>query len=83
MIEVAVTLTVSEWRPGLKSISLMRLIRHHTGCGLGESKRMVEDLLENTPIELQFEDSVRMREFVAEAEPLGVNFSNARFDGLQ
>jgi len=40
---------ISGWRPGARKIDATQAINKHSGIGLKESKKIVDDVLEGTP----------------------------------
>lgn len=44
------TVTLVGWKEGLQKVELTKVIRSHTGYGLTESKRCVDDLLEGKAV---------------------------------
>ena len=58
------------WRPGIRTIDLMRLLTRH-GVGLGDAHRKVIcQLIEDIPFDIEVEDASAV-DFRAEAESLG------------
>gem|GEM_PF-3257794 len=41
------TVIIRGWKPGLKKITLTKVIRHHTGFGLAQGKQCTDEVLEN------------------------------------
>ncbi len=65
------TVKVSGWVPGLKKISLTKLLQLSTCKDLAEAKGMVDALLEGGSFELHFVDKEAARAFVNQAKILG------------
>ena len=63
--------TVSGWVPGLRKISLTKLLQLSGGKDLGEAKAMVDALLEGRPFEINFHDEDAARTFADQARTLG------------
>ena len=66
-----ITVRVTGWRPGMRKISLTKLIQESAGTELGLAKDMVDGLLDGRPFALRFEDEDRARFFADRAEELG------------
>ncbi len=45
-------LIITGWKPGLQTISLVRLLMANSGMGLGQAKRAVEELMGGKQIRL-------------------------------
>ena len=65
-------LTLKRWRPGIQVVSLIQLVRVHSGLSLTESKVSVERLLAGSPVTLSFPSPSALSEFRVSAEQLGV-----------
>lgn len=63
--------TVSGWEPGLRKISLTKLLQLSGGKDLGEAKAMVDALLEGRSFEINFHDEEAARTFAGQARTLG------------
>lgn len=61
------------WREGLEKVSLTKLQMDKLGLSLKESKSNVDSLLEDEKIILEIDDENLAREFLNEAEKIGVN----------
>ena len=65
------TVTISGWREGLNKVQLNHLLRQHTGCGLGEAKHAVDQLLAGETLAYEFSDSESASDFRRSAEAVG------------
>jgi hypothetical protein len=45
-------LTITGWKPGLQTISLVQLLRASSGMGLQQARRAVEELMDGKEIRL-------------------------------
>lgn len=61
------------WREGLEKVSLTKLQMDKLGISLKESKSNVDSLLEDERIILEIDNEDLAREFLNEAEKIGVN----------
>ena len=59
------------WRPGIKSVSLIRAMKEHATGSLTESKRLLEDLLDGKTVTLEFRTEEEKEKFRLLAEELG------------
>jgi ribosomal protein L7/L12 len=41
---------ITGWNPGLKKVSLTKVIRRHTGFGLARGKQCTDEILENKSV---------------------------------
>lgn len=64
---------LESWREGLEKISLTKLQMDKLGMSLKESKLNVDALLEDERIILEIDNEDLAREFLNEAEKIGVN----------
>jgi hypothetical protein len=64
---------MESWREGLLKISLTKLQQEKLGISLFDSKTNTDMLLEDQIIILEVEDLVIAKEFLEEAEKIGVN----------
>lgn len=64
---------MESWREGLMVLSLTKLQYEKLGLSLLQSKTNVDLLLEDEVINLEIEDQNVAREFLKEADRLGVN----------
>ena len=64
---------LESWREGLEKISLTKLQMDKLGMSLKESKLNVDALLEDERIILEIDNEDLVREFLNEAEKIGVN----------
>lgn len=64
---------LESWREGLEKISLTKLQMDKLGMSLKESKSNVDALLEDERIILEIDNEDLAREFLNEAEKIGVN----------
>jgi hypothetical protein len=65
------TVKISGWEPGLKKISLTKLLENSARKDLAEAKAIVDGLLEGRSFEISFEDNSAASAFVHEATLLG------------
>jgi ribosomal protein L7/L12 len=65
------TVTISGWRVGLNKVRLNHLLRQHTGCGLGEAKNAVDQLLAGQTLAFEFTDGRAAGEFRRSVEEVG------------
>ena len=61
------------WREGLKAVSLVKLQKEMLGIGLKEGKTNLDNLLDDVQIILEIEDENLAKEFLEEADKIGVN----------
>jgi hypothetical protein len=64
------TVRLIGWKPGLKKISLVDLLKHYAGHNLGTAHQAMVRLMEGGVVEVQVDDRV-VKEFVAAAEQIG------------
>lgn len=64
---------MESWREGLEKVSLTKLQNEKLRIPLVKSKSNTDMLLEGNSIVLQIEDENKAREFLEEAERIGVN----------
>ena len=64
---------LESWREGFEKISLTKLQMDKLGMSLKESKSNVDALLEDERIILEIDNEDLVREFLNEAEKIGVN----------
>lgn len=64
---------MESWREGLEKVSLTKLQNEKLRIPLVKSKSNTDMFLEGNSIVLQIEDENKAREFVEEAERIGVN----------
>lgn len=64
---------LESWREGLEKVSLTKLQIEKLGISLKKSKSNVDSLLEDEKIILEIDDEILAKEFLNEAEKLGVN----------
>lgn len=69
-----ITLRMTGWREGLKTISLMKAIQYYSTGSLVTAKKLTEDLVDGEVIELTFRTEKDRDAFRREAEVLGVEF---------
>jgi hypothetical protein len=65
------TVTITGWREGLNKVQLNHLLRQHAGCGLGEAKRAVDQLLAGEPLRYEFPDGTSASAFRQSANAIG------------
>lgn len=61
------------WREGLKAVSLVMLQKEMLGIGLKEAKTNLDNLLDDIQIILEIDDENLAKEFLEEADKLGIN----------
>ena len=64
------TVTITGWQEGLNKVELNHLLRRHAGCGLGEAKRAVDQLLAG-PMAFEFPDGESASAFCRSASAVG------------
>lgn len=67
-----VTVKIRGWRPGLIAIDLIQLIQTEQSIGLTEARRLAHAIIDNDPIEFEFETEERAELFRAKLHELGV-----------
>ena len=65
------TVRVSGWKPGMRKISLTKLVQTGGGKDLAQAKAMVDGLLEGNPFEVSFDNEEAARSFADQAKDLG------------
>ena len=75
------TVTITGWREGLNKVELNHLLRQHAGCGLGEAKRGVDQLLAGQPLTYEFPDGESASAFRESASAIGAIFSGGTGTG--
>ncbi len=65
------TVTITGWREGLNKVELNHLLRQHAGCGLGEAKRAVDQLLAGESLTYEFPDGESASAFRQSASAVG------------
>lgn len=68
-----VKVIMESWREGLLKISLTKLQQEKLGISLADSKTNTDMLLEDQIVILEIEDLKIAKEFLEEAERIGVN----------
>ncbi len=63
--------TLTGWKTGLKTVSLIEAIKAHSGLGLVASKALVDELLEGEVMSLEFESKENAITFQKVAQSLG------------
>jgi hypothetical protein len=76
------TVTITGWREGLNKVELNHLLRQHAGCGLGEAKRAVDQLLAGQPLTYEFRDGESASAFCRSASAVGAVCSGGPWDGM-
>ena len=66
------TLTMVGWRPGLKTVTLIELLRSRGGMGLREAKSSAEQLLSGQAVSVSFCDETQREAFRHAVEEIGV-----------
>lgn len=74
------TVTISGWREGLNKVRLSHLLRQHTGCGLGDAKHAVDQLLDGETLMDGFPDSQSASDFRRSAEAVGAVCSHPAYE---
>ncbi|MFV8324856.1 hypothetical protein [Flavobacterium sp. ZS1P14] len=64
---------LESWREGLEKISLTKLQMDKLGISLKQSKSNVDSLLDDVKVILEIDDENLAKEFLEEAEKIGVN----------
>lgn len=79
------TVRVTGWDQGFRTISFIKLLRQSSleGYGLSRAKALVDGLLEGRAFSLRFASVTQAREFVAEARKLGAFASEVLGPGTQ
>jgi ribosomal protein L7/L12 len=65
------TLKLTGWRDGMQTVSLIKAVKEHSTGSLAEAKKLVEDMLDGSPVTLSFESEERCEEFRRLASSLG------------
>lgn len=65
------TVTITGWREGLNKVQMNHLLRQHAGCGLGEAKRAVDELLAGETLRYEFPDVESASIFRRSADAIG------------
>jgi ribosomal protein L7/L12 len=65
------TVKLSGWREGLSKVQLNHLLRSHTGCGLGDAKHAVDQLLAGETLVYEFSEPGAALDFRRSAEAVG------------
>lgn len=68
-----VKVTISGWRDGLDKVQLNHLLRHHTGCGLADAKRAVDELLSGGTLTYDFPNSESANDFRLSVRAVGAD----------
>ncbi|MBH0238942.1 hypothetical protein [Methylobrevis albus] len=63
---------LKSWQPGVEVVTLICVIRSHTGLSLTDAKQRVEAFLAGIPIEIDFDDAARLAEFNDTMKTIGV-----------
>jgi hypothetical protein len=71
-----ITVTITGWKSGLLTISLIKLVREFSGQDLSTAKHNVDALLQGTPFSLTFNESDKAERFSVQAQNLGAIISN-------
>lgn len=66
---------VSGWEPGMRKISLTKLVQEGSGQSLAQAKAMVDQLLEGQPFEVGFDNEGAARSFADHATKLGAKIT--------
>jgi hypothetical protein len=72
------TVTITGWREGLNKVQLNHLLRQHAGCGLGEAKLAVDELLAGETLRYEFPDGESASSFCRAADAIGAVCSTVR-----
>jgi hypothetical protein len=76
------TVTITGWREGLNKVGLNHLLRRHAGCGLGEAKRAVDQLLAGESLAYEFPDGESASAFRRSASAVGAVCSDGTDNGI-
>ena len=63
---------VRGWRPGLITIDLINAIKEAQSLGLAESRRLAHAIVDNEPIDFEFESPESAEQFREKITALGV-----------
>ena len=66
-----VVVQLTEWKPHLQKVSLLRLIQQHAGLPLAEAKACVDRHLNGEVVTLHIKDFVTAELFIREASEIG------------
>ena len=69
---------VSGWEPGMRKISLTKLVQTSSGKDLTEAKAMVDALLAGQPFEVSFDNEEAARFFADQVKELGAEATTER-----
>ena len=75
------TVTITGWREGLNKVELNHALRQHAGCGLGEAKRAVDQLLAGGTLTYEFPDGESATAFRQSASAVGAVCSGGSGNG--
>lgn len=75
------TVTITGWREGLNKVELNHALRQHVGCGLGEAKRAVDQLLAGETLTYEFPDGESAAAFRRSARAVGAVCSDGAANG--
>jgi hypothetical protein len=79
---IMTTIRITGWREGLNKVELNHLLRRHAGCGLGEAKRAVDQLLAGEPLAYEFADGESASAFRRLASAVGAVCSDSSDNGM-
>jgi hypothetical protein len=65
------TVKVTGWEPGLRKISLTKLLQQDAGKDLAGAKALVDGLLQGKTFEVTFEEEQLARQFAEKAKAIG------------
>ena len=65
------TVTITGWREGLNKVQMNHLLRQYAGCGLGEAKLAVDELLAGQTLRYEFPDVESASTFRRSADAIG------------
>lgn len=66
------TLALTDWSPGLRKVSLTKLLQREGGLSLREAKLSTDRFLEGEYVKVEFTSLEEAHQFAAEASRLGV-----------
>jgi ribosomal protein L7/L12 len=65
------TVILKDWKPGLKKISLNRLLRENAGLSLSDAKNVVDELLDGKSAIVKIPSSDVAAQFLRDATDVG------------
>jgi ribosomal protein L7/L12 len=64
-------LRITGWKPGLRKVSMTKVLRRSAGLDLAAAKRLTDRVLDGEVVELRFRDGDAARKCAVELEALG------------